>query len=89
MLYTNWDLSARNCTIRSLKKTKTKVSCRIANAVNGGYEMRATVQLYLEGAKQGANRPKKHVARTNSFSVKHWLTTTTLSPMAVVYAIAR
>lgn len=29
---------------------------------HGGYKMRATVQLYLEGAKQGAHRPKKHVS---------------------------
>lgn len=63
------------------------MSYRIANVVYGGYEMSATVQLHLEGAKQGASRHKKQVASQNSFSVKHWLTTTTLSPMAVVYAI--
>lgn len=62
------------------------MSYRIANVVYGGYEMSATVQLHLEGAKQGASRHKKHVASQDSCSVKLWLTATTPSPMAVVYA---
>lgn len=43
--------------------------------------MSATVQLYVERAKQGANKTKKHVTRINPIPVKHWLATTTLSPV--------
>lgn len=55
--------------------------CHLADVLYGGYEMSATVQLYLERAKQGANKTKKHVARMSPIPLKHWLATTTLSPM--------